>query len=385
MNPRVRIGVLCDPREESWPSMDLVAEMLLAEWKGPLASEVEATEIDVAISRLARRVPTLANAHVAFNVDRIAARFVTYPARAIAERRRHRFFHVVDHSYAQLVHALPAARTGVFCHDLDAFRSLVNPHAEPRPAWFRALARATMRGMQSAAVIFHSTRPVRDLLVSHGIVRAERLVHAPYGVSPEFVAEDHPCPEADAILERLGGRPFLFHVGSAIPRKRIDVLFEVFARLRVKHPELRLVQQGGGLSAPQRAHAVTLGIEPFLVQPAKLPRSALAALYRRAAIVLQPSESEGFGFPIIEALACGARVVASGIPVLREVGGEAIDYCPVGEIDAWVHRVDALLSEKASPPRREDRLRQAGLFTWRRHGRTILDAYQALQPDLLGR
>jgi glycosyltransferase involved in cell wall biosynthesis len=378
MTSRLRIGVLCDPREENWPSMDLVGEMLLAEWKTTLAQEVDATEIDVSIPRLARRVPGVPNG-LAFNADRIVARFFSYPGRALGERRRHRYFHVVDHSYAQLVHALPAARTGVFCHDLDAFRALLSPAIEPRPAWFRAMARVTLQGMQAASVIFHSTLAVRDELERNGLVSRSRLVHAPYGVSPEFVLDAPPNDEADAVLRRLEGRPFMFHVGSAIPRKRIDVLFEVFARLRAKNPELRLVQQGGALSASQREHAARLGITPYLVQPPKLSRLALATLYRKAQVVLLPSDAEGFGFPIIEALACGAVVVASDLPVLREVGGDAVTYCAPGDPVDWAEKIEAIGMKNMTVPRIEARVNQAALFTWARHGRTILNAYQALE------
>ena len=361
--------------------MDLVAEMLLAEWQTTLASDVDAAKLDVIIPRFARRLPGLPKG-IAFNADRVAARFLSYPRKALAERRRHEFFHVVDHSYGQLVHALPAARTGVFCHDLDAFRSLINPATEPRPAWFRAMARVTLNGLRAAALVFHSTLPVRDEIERNGIVSRERLVHAPYGVSPEFVLNAPANDEAESIFERLEGQPFLLHVGSAIPRKRIDVLFEIFARLRAKHPQLRLVQQGGTLSAPQRAHAARLGIEPFLLQPAKLSRLALACLYRKAEVVLLPSDAEGFGFPIIEALACGALVIASDLPVLREVGGDAIMYCRRGDVDDWHARVSAVLSGSVATPSLEVRVARASEFTWSRHARTVLDAYKGLRERL---
>ena len=70
---------------------------------------------------------------------------------------------------------------------------------------------------------------------------------------------------------------------------------------------------------------------PFL-RPAD---RTLAAVYRRAALVLQPSEAEGFGLPVAEALACGTPVLASDLAVLREVGGEAAVYRAVGDVPAW--------------------------------------------------
>jgi glycosyltransferase involved in cell wall biosynthesis len=290
-------------------------------------------------------------------------------------------FHVADHTYAQLALALPAARTGVFCHDIDAFRAAIEPAPAggARTRVLRALAQIQLAGLRRAAVVFHSTRAVRAELLDRGLVRAAaRLVHAPYGVNPEYDPEPRASDAAIAALAPLAGRPFLLHVGSAIPRKRIDVLFETFARVRASYPDLALVQQGGTLDAEQRALAERLGIVDALVQPPRLPRAELAAIYRRAAVVLVPSRYEGFGFPVIEALACGAPVVASDLPVLREVGADAALYCPEGEVDAFVSVVSGLLDASTAAPPRAVRVARAREFTWARHARTILDAYLAL-------
>jgi glycosyltransferase involved in cell wall biosynthesis len=287
---------------------------------------------------------------------------------------------VVDHSYAQLVHALPARRTGVYCHDVDAFRSVLEPHRDPRPAWFRLMARTTLRGLERAAVVFHATQVVRSELLAHGVVDPSRLVWAPFGVSPEYRPEPSPGDTSASILKPLGGRPYLLHVGSSIPRKRLEVLFEVFAALRARHPELRLVQQGGALTPAQREQVTRLELGDALLQPPKLDRATLAGLYRGARAVLVPSEAEGFGLPVIEALACGAPVVASDLPVLREVGDTACLYCPVGDVAAWVDMLDALLSGRQPPPAREARLERARRFTWQAHARTVLEAYLRLVP-----
>jgi glycosyltransferase involved in cell wall biosynthesis len=94
--------------------------------------------------------------------------------------------------------------------------------------------------------------------------------------------------------------------------------------------------------------------------------------------VLLPSEAEGFGLPLIEALACGASVVASDIPVLREVGAEAVTYCPVGDVLAWAEQVTRLLADPVTAPPREVRLSRAARFTWAAHVRTIAEAYLRL-------
>lgn len=363
-----------DPREEGWPSMDLVGEALV-EGLEAFPTEVSITRVRPPIPRAVRSVPRLGGRKAAFNADRLLTRFGLYPARLLRERWDHEAFHVVDHTYAQLVHTLPADRTGVYCHDLDAFRCVLEPHREPRPSWFRLMARTTLKGLERAALVFHSTRQVREELLAHGVVPAERLVWAPYGVSPEYQAVPVPGDASDAVLAPLHGRPYLLHVGSAIRRKRLDVLFETFAALRARHPDLMLVQQGGDLDAGQRAQVERLGLKDALLQPPRQERPTLAGLYRRASAVLVPSEAEGFGLPVIEALACGVPVVASDLPVLREVGANGCIYCPVGDVTAWADAVDALLTGRGPVPSPETRRARAARFTWSAHARTVLDAY----------
>ena len=143
-----------------------------------------------------------------------------------------------------------------------------------------------------------------------------------------------------------GRPPDLLHVGSTIPRKRIDLLLEIFAAMRRAYPGARLIKAGGGLRPEQTRQAEALGVADAIVTlPFFVPseRGILAAVYRRAALVLQPSDAEGFGLPVAEALACGATVLASDLPALREVGGDAAAYCPVGDIDAWTTAAAALL------------------------------------------
>jgi glycosyltransferase involved in cell wall biosynthesis len=375
---RLDLAVLLDAVEENWPSMDLVGEMFVDQCRSTFAARVEVQPMTLSIPRVVRRLPAAASKRLALNADRALARYVAYPLRAVAARRPGRLYHVVDHSYAQLVHALPATRTGVYCHDLDAFRAVLSPEEHPRSRWFRALSSAILAGVRAAAIVFYSTREIGLGLERLARVPRSRLVHAPYGVGREFSADPDPDDGSAEILDVLGGRPFVLHVGSGIPRKRIDVLFEVFAKLRSRRPDLRLVQQGAALSAQQHAHAAALGLGEVLLQPPKLSRRALAGLYRRATVVLVPSEAEGFGFPVIEALACGAVVVASDIPVLREVGSDAVLYAPVGDVNAWTLAVEGVLNRSIAVPTQARRRQRAAVFTWEQHASTILDAYAAL-------
>src|SRR5262249_37045518 len=97
-----------------------------------------------------------------------------------------------------------------------------------------------------------------------------------------------------------------------------------------------------------------------------------------AELVLVPSEREGFGLPVLEGLASGAAVVASDIAPFREVAGEAVTYCPVGEIESWVETVTTLLEEPGLRPTAETRRTVAQRYTWTAHAKLVANAYARL-------
>ena len=235
------------------------------------------------------------------------------------------------------------------------------------------MSRRILQGMQKAAVVFCSTQITKQQILHLGLIDPARLVYAPYGISPEFVpwlisrSSDASC--------RPGNDPFILHVGSCIPRKRIDVLLDVFAEVSSRFPELHLVQVGGQWTQEQREQIRRLQISSAVHQYSGLDRETLADLYRKARLVMQPSEAEGFGLPVIEALACGAIVVASDIPVLCEVGGDAVLYCPVADIPRWAAAIKKLLLHPSEAPEAKRRLAQAQQYSWGRHAETILQAY----------
>src|SRR5438874_926738 len=107
MDP-IRVAVVCDYPEEGWPSMDLVGEMILAHLAAGHAGSIAATRVCPPFRRRVARGPA-ARWRAARNADRLLNRFGDYPRalRRLARRGEFDLYHVVDHSYAQLVHALP--------------------------------------------------------------------------------------------------------------------------------------------------------------------------------------------------------------------------------------------------------------------------------------
>jgi glycosyltransferase involved in cell wall biosynthesis len=382
MNP-TRLAVVCDYLEEDWPSMDLMGEMIHTHLVQEHADAFAATLVRPPFRPRLTRWPIVGGKGVARNADRLLNRFWDYP-RSMAGQGGYDLYHVVDHSYSQLLHVLPKGRVVVTCHDLDTFRCLLEPDRDPRPRWYRAMARRILNGFRLASAVACDSIATRDGLLAHGLIPADRLHVVPIGIPPEFSSE--PDPAADAEIERLLGPPGpadLLHVGSNIPRKRIDILLNVFAAVRQVEPSARLLKIGGAFTSEQQGLAERLGVAGAAVILPRFPASArglIAAVYRRATLVLQPSEAEGFGLPLAEALACGTPVLASDLPVLREVGGDAPVYRPVGDVPAWTEAALELLHERRQSPswleRRRLGLDRARAFSWSSHVATLATIYR---------
>jgi len=366
-DPPLRVAFLPDFPEEQWPSMDMCAEMLLKQWHGDPSMRIDAQTRCPRFRRRFTRVPVLGSHSASRNADRLYNRFITYPRLLRSLHSSYDFFHLCDQSYAHLLHSLPEGRVGVYCHDLDVLRCLLQPETEPRPRWFRAMMRSVRDGLVKAAVVFCSTEPLRQQVLAQGLADEQSVRLAPYGVAGEF------RPGTDPVDPQL-----LLHVGSCIPRKRIDVLLAVVARVRQHRPGVRLLQIGGEWTEAQRKQLAELKLHDAVTQVRGISRDELAAHYRRAALVLQPSDAEGFGLPVTEALACGAPVLASDLPTLKAVGGDAVTYAPVGDVDRWTACIMSHLADPQEAPALASRLAQASRYSWNQHARTIADAYHEL-------
>jgi glycosyltransferase involved in cell wall biosynthesis len=271
----------------------------------------------------------------------------------------------------------------VTCHDLDAFRCVLEPARAPRSWAFRRLVRRTLRGLQQAARVACVSEAVRDELADARMVERKRLLVVPNGVHPAFTATRNVAADAEAA-RLLGGEKGeaieLLHVGIPIPRKRIDRALAVLAALERVRPGARLVRVGGPLPSDLRKRAERLGIAAQVIELPSLEPAVLAAVYRRANVVLMPSDAEGFGLPVIEALACGTPVVASDLPSLRETGGSVARYRRPDDVNGWCSDVWAAAAQSSHELERwrAGAMAHAARFTWRAAAETLLPVYQEL-------
>ena len=378
----IRAGLICDFLEEQWPSMDLVGDMLYSELAACEDPEFHIDRIRPPFHRRLSAIPWLPHDSV-WNADRLMNRHFDYPRLIRRSASRYDLFHVVDHSYAHLVHDLPAERTIVTCHDLDAFRCLLQPDKEPRPRWFRAMAARGLRGLRRAAHIVFGSHAVREEAARYRLVDERRVSVILNGVAPGFGMADDPVADAEAerLVSASPGHTLLLNVGSTISRKRIDLLLVLFASLRKRIPSAKLVRVGGPLTPAQVTLADTLGVFDGIITLPFLDRRVLAALYRRCNVLLQTSEAEGFGLPVIEAMTCGCPVVATDLPVTREIASNAALYCALGNTSEWTDTVLRLLEHQAAGSghwkQHQSSLQERALhFNWKESASQFLAVYR---------
>jgi alpha-1,3-rhamnosyl/mannosyltransferase len=252
---------------------------------------------------------------------------------------------------------------------------------QPRP-WLRPVSKryyraGIMRALRHAERILTVSQASAD-----AIVRIDKSAHRRIVVTPN-ACESHFRPpalsdkaKADAA-RRLGfADPFFLVVGQNQPSKGHAIAVRAFAEAALPDHKLVLVQRlerGRGLDRLVR----DLGIGHRVAFAAGLPLDGLVALLQSATALVQPSLAEGFGLPVLEAMASGCPVIASDIPPLREVLGGAGVLVPAGSSDA----LRAALSLLAKEPARLAELREQGLtrardFSWDRSAALTLEVYR---------
>jgi glycosyltransferase involved in cell wall biosynthesis len=383
--------------------MDLVADALFDRLRTEQAGEVNPVLVRPPFKRRFSRAVASeerdSGSRLRFNADRLLNRFVDYPRYLRRLRDEFDIFHITDHSYAHLVHHVAEARAIVTCHDLDAFRAVLEPRVQPsvihgstagpRAKRFSAtplklLAARELHGLQSAAMVGCASAATRDELLRHNLIAADRAVTILNGVAAVFSPQDDPRADREAahLLGPINAdRIEILHVGSTIARKRIDLLLGTFGAIREYYPGARLVRVGEPFTTNHTKLARELNVEDAVVELPFVTAAVLAAIYRRAVLVLITSEREGFGLPLIEAMACGTPVIASNLPVLREVGGAATEFAAVGDIPAWTSLALRLIRERTEDQARYDARRAAALrhtatFSWSEYARRYLELYR---------
>ena len=231
-------------------------------------------------------------------------------------------------------------------------QSLIRETTGARRLWIKVMNQIVNRienaALSHLVVVFVENRWMYDHLCQK--MGSERVVFAPPGVDTEQFYPDQYNPEGHILcVGRLSD-----------PRKNVRLLFRAYHRLRQILPSApQLVLAGKTLPSSDAWQLVeSLGIADYVQALRDLPEKALAELYRRASLFVLPSDEEGLGIVVLEAMASGIPVVATrcGGPEVTVVDGETGYLVPVGDSEAFAVRMSDVLSS----PRQAKEMGRAG-------------------------
>jgi glycosyltransferase involved in cell wall biosynthesis len=276
------------------------------------------------------------------------------PWRLGADLRRRRPDLFVSPGFAAIVgYSAPFVVT---VHDLihleTAERSLA------KVGYYEGLLKPTLK---RAAAVLTVSEFSRERICDWAGLTPERVHVVGNGVSAAFVADGPRMPSP---------RPYLLYVGNDKPHKNLGLLLSGFESGRL-HERYDLV-----LVAPRSPYAD----RPWLHWRSGLSEAELASCYRGAQALVMPSRYEGFGLPVVEAMACGIPVLASDAPAIREVAGDAAALFGRDDVDGLLAAVEGLDDEADRSRRVRRGLDRAACFSWERVAARTL----AVLEDVLG-
>lgn len=248
-----------------------------------------------------------------------------------------------------------------------------------------------MHGRRLRWVRRHAARVITDAestradLLRHTAMDPERIVTVPAARAHGEAPPPEPAERRSILRELgLGEDPFVLCVATLEPRKNHVRLIRAFEALPERHRRVRLVLAGG-----RGWHAEPI-LETIAGSPASdrirvtghVPAAVLRTLYAEATVFAYPSLYEGFGLPVLEAMAAGAPVVTSDVSSIPEVAGDAALLVDPRDTDAIGRALTLLLDD----PDLRSRLGEAGRrqeagFTWERTARGTLEAYRAAMAE----
>jgi glycosyltransferase involved in cell wall biosynthesis len=276
-------------------------------------------------------------------------------------------FHATEH----LLPRLRRIRSVFTLHDL-IFQFDPDSHKPLNIAFLKMMMPRFLKAAD--AIIAVSECSQRDAMRLYGVPKNK--IHVIYeGVDPKFTPITDAARLAAVRAKYQLPDRFILHVGTIEPRKNLPLLFEVVAQSK---QALVVAGKLGWLTDPILAKVKELGIEDRVHFTGFVDDEDLPALISAADVLAMPSKYEGFGLPVLEAMACGTPVVSSNASSLPEVGGDAVLYAWPDDVRSWINLLDLVREDtELRSSLRAKGLRQATKFRWEEAARQTAEIYRA--------
>jgi glycosyltransferase involved in cell wall biosynthesis len=283
-------------------------------------------------------------------------------------------YHATDFT---LPPTLPSTKTILTVHDLSYVRA---PETAP-PVLKRYLDRVVPWSVQRATHVIADSQATKDDLIALYSTPPDKISVLLSGVEDRFQPAEEGQIKAVRAKYALPEGPYIFSVGTVQPRKNYARLMQALHSLGPDFAGIHLVIAGGKgwLEDPIYETMQALGLGERVKFTGFVADEDLPALYSGAILTAYPSLYEGFGFPIVESMACGTPVISSRVSSMPEVAGEAallVNPYEVGDIAAALHH---LLSDPAARADLTARGRQqVAKFTWQKAAFELQSLYQQI-------
>lgn len=307
--------------------------------------------------------------------------FTTYPL--AADLQAGTLAHLTAQQMAMLLWFRPDLHPVVVTvHDIVPYLTRHDPGMRAyRNLWEEWLDVLATRALRRADALIAVSACTRESVVRALGYPADRIRVVPEGVDPALFRPRPVPPDFDARYGLDVRYRYVLYVGSENPRKNLRFLLRAFARLYREMPEVRLVRVGAVQYLPQ-ARALEqeireLGLEDAVLHFPVVSDEDLVLFYNRADLFVFPSLYEGFGLPVLEAMACGTPVVCSDAASLPEVAGDAaLMVSPLDEA-GWVEAMGRVLTDlRLREDLRARGLERARLFPWERTAEETVRVYR---------
>jgi glycosyltransferase involved in cell wall biosynthesis len=376
-NSSPEVVLVPDLPTEGWVSMDRYADRLL----GHLLGSVD-EEIRVKSALQGNSVTSLEASGDPIHQERVSTptrmwrRYHSYPR--MVSQLTGDIFHILDHSYAHLV---PRIRKPcvVTVHDLHPLQTLARKTRGLSGVIRNRYLTNVLAGLRQADCWIVGSEWMKSGLIDW-LGTDDNIFVAPYGVDREYF-QDRDGPRRAATRNEFSipsECELLLHVGSTVPRKNLPMVMNTLAALRDLGRDVRLLQVGG---APQKIESLALdaGVSDRVIAAGKISEPSLRATYAAADVFIIPSTYEGFGLPVLEAMASGLPVVGSGAGGMNEAAGGAAQIIKNGTAKEYADHIVKILEDVEVRRNLESRgLEHARKFTWERMASLTAEVYLQL-------
>ncbi len=276
---------------------------------------------------------------------------------------------------------LPRTPTIVTVHDLSFIRDPDSAFPPLRRYLNRVVPRSVARATRILADSLATKNDLGELLGTP----PEKITVMYGGVDAHFQPVRE--PQRITVLRnkyRLGAEPFILGLGTIQPRKNYQRLIRAFSNIKYQVPNIKLIIAGGKgwLYDDIFAEVRRLGLEGQVVFPGFVDDEDLPALYSAAELLAYPSLYEGFGLPVLEAMACGTPVVTSNVSSLPEVSGDAALLVEPSDVNAMAEAMCRLLQDANLRQQLVAQgFEQARQFTWDKAARQLLEMYETVGAE----